>query len=145
MTDEPRPTPKKVDESWKDEVDRERRAFEEAISSEGASPFKGASPVEPEAPGGSSAPSQPRGASGAVNFSVLVSSLSMQALVALGELPHPASNERQENLDEGRYLIDLLGVLKEKTQGNLTAQEEALLDNGLYELRMKYVAKRKPP
>ena len=69
----------------------------------------------------------------ATPFIEFLSTLSMQVMGAL-----------ETNLDQARYLIDLLGTLKEKTQGNLTPQESQLLESLLYELRMKYVAKRNP-
>ena len=76
---------------------------------------------------------------------MFLSSLSMQALVALGEMAHPATGLAQEDPEQARYLIDVLGVLHEKTQSNLTQEEAALLDGLLYELRMKYVEKTQQP
>ena len=64
----------------------------------------------------------------------------MQALIALGEMPHPATNQPHPDPEQARYLIDLLGMLQEKTKGNLNPEEANLLENILYELRMKYVA-----
>ncbi|MBI3322298.1 MAG: DUF1844 domain-containing protein [Candidatus Omnitrophica bacterium] len=75
------------------------------------------------------------------DFGFFLSSLSMQALVALGEIPHPATNLAAENLEQARYFIDLLGMLQEKTKGNLTQEEASILEGVLYELRMKYVAR----
>jgi hypothetical protein len=64
----------------------------------------------------------------------------MQALMALGEVPNPATGQPQADLEQARYLIDILGMLQEKTHGNLTSEESTLLEDLLYELRMKYVA-----
>lgn len=75
------------------------------------------------------------------DFSIFVSSLSMQALILLGEIDNPIIHKREENLDQARFVIDTLAMLKEKTKGNLTLDEVNLLDNVLYELRMKYTAK----
>jgi len=75
------------------------------------------------------------------DFNLFLSSLSMQAMVALGEAPHPMSGAPQEDLEQARYIIDVLGILQEKTQGNLTQEESGLLEGLLYELRMKYVEK----
>ena len=75
------------------------------------------------------------------NFSIFTSSLSMQALIFLGEIDNPITHKREENLDQAKYMIDTLAVLKEKTKGNLDASEANLIDNVLYELRMKYTAK----
>lgn len=95
---------KRVDESWKEQVERERAAASHPKS------------VREER----------------TDFGQFLSSLSMQAMAAL-----------EENLDQARYLIDTLGMLQEKTKGNLTPQEAELLEGVLYELRMKYAAKVK--
>ncbi len=75
------------------------------------------------------------------DFSIFVSSLSMQTLIFLGEIDNPLTHKKEENLDQAKYIIDTLAMLKEKTKGNLTANEANLIDNVLYELRMKYTAK----
>ena len=75
------------------------------------------------------------------NFNLFVSGLSMQTLIFLGEIDNPITHKKEENLDQAKYIIDTLVMLKEKTKGNLTANEVNLLDNVLYELRMKYTAK----
>ncbi|MBI3312264.1 MAG: DUF1844 domain-containing protein [Candidatus Omnitrophica bacterium] len=72
---------------------------------------------------------------------MFLSTLSMQALMSLGEIPHPVTQTAQADLEQARYLIDVIGMLKEKTQGNLSPEEAALIEDVLYELRMKYVAK----
>jgi hypothetical protein len=72
-------------------------------------------------------------------FSFFITSLGMQALVALGEIPNPTNNKKESNLDQAKYIIDTIGMLKDKTKGNLTQEEEAVVDNILYELRMKYL------
>ena len=75
------------------------------------------------------------------NFSLFVSSLSMQTLIFLGEIDNPITHKKEENLGQAKYIIDTLDMMKEKTKGNLTANEANLVDNVLYELRMKYTAK----
>lgn len=72
---------------------------------------------------------------------MFLSSLSMQALMALGEVAHPVTGLAQPDPEQARYLIDILGLLHEKTQGNLSPEEASLLEGLLYELRMKYVEK----
>jgi hypothetical protein len=74
-----------------------------------------------------------------MDFSTFVISLSTQALAHLGEIPHPIDNQVAVELGAAKQLIDILGVLKEKTRGNLDASESGLLDNVLYDLRIKYV------
>lgn len=75
------------------------------------------------------------------NFSIFVSSLSMQTLIFLGEIDNPITHKKEENLNQAKYIIDTLAMLKEKTKGNLDGNEANLLDSVLYELRMKYTAK----
>jgi len=75
------------------------------------------------------------------DLSIFVSSLSMQTLIFLGEIDNPITHKKEENLEQAKYIIDTLAMLKEKTKGNLTANEANLIDNVLYELRMKYTAK----
>jgi hypothetical protein len=74
------------------------------------------------------------------SFSLLVQTLSLQALAALGQVPDPAGKATGPRLDLAKHTIDLLGILEEKTKGNLTAEEAALLENILHELRLAYVA-----
>ena len=75
------------------------------------------------------------------NFSLFLSSLSMQTLIFLGDMDSPITHKKEENLDQAKFIIDTLAMLKEKTKGNLTEHENNMLDNVLYELRMKYTAK----
>jgi hypothetical protein len=74
-----------------------------------------------------------------ITFASFVFSLSTQALVHLGEIPDPVDGATRANLDGARHIIDILAVLNEKTAGNLDAAEHALLENALYDLRMRYV------
>ncbi len=61
------------------------------------------------------------------------------AMMALGQIPHPVTNQVEKNLEQAKYVIDLLGVIEEKTKGNLTEQEEQGMTNLLHQLRMVYV------
>ncbi len=74
-----------------------------------------------------------------MNFATFVISLSTQALSMLGEIPDPMSGTTSTDLEAARQLIDILGILQDKTRGNLDADEGALLEHALYDLRMKYV------
>ncbi|HZS50460.1 MAG TPA: DUF1844 domain-containing protein [Bryobacterales bacterium] len=93
--------------------------------------------AEPAAP-----PSQP-----AVNhtplppptFDVLVLSLRWQAELQLGMFSDDKEQEPMPDLEGARHSIDLLGMLQEKTRGNLTLEEQRLLENSLTELRFRYV------
>jgi len=77
-----------------------------------------------------------------VNFSSFVISLASSAMVNLGEMPDPVSRERSMDLDLARQTIDLLGVLQDKTKGNLDDEEAQLMESVLYDLRMKFLNKR---
>jgi hypothetical protein len=78
-----------------------------------------------------------------VNFSTFVFSLSSSALVHLGEIPEPVSKRMQPDLGLAKQIIDTLGMIDEKTRGNLDADEERLLKGILYDLRMRFVQKNK--
>ena len=134
---------KRVDESWKERAERERQLHREAQPQGPATPepARSAQREEPEPTRPESA-SRGRGkAAPGGDFGMFLSSLSMQALMALGEAVHPSMGQPREDLEQARYLIDVLTLLQEKTKGNLTAEESALLDGALYELRMKYVSR----
>lgn len=74
-----------------------------------------------------------------MNFSTFLISLSTQALALLGELEDPVEGRSAVDLIAAKHLIDILGILKDKTKGNLDEVEGALLEHCLYDLRMKYV------
>ncbi len=76
------------------------------------------------------------------NFTVFVSSLGMQAMIALGKLENPITKQTEKNTQQARYLIDTIGILKEKTKGNLTREEETLLDESLFSLRTIYIEEK---
>jgi hypothetical protein len=59
----------------------------------------------------------------------------------MGDMPHPVTRKRAVNLPHAKYIIDLLGILEEKTKGNLSVDEEKLLTDALYQLRMRYLNK----
>jgi hypothetical protein len=71
-----------------------------------------------------------------VNF---LSTLATNAAASLGAVPHPATGKRSLDLDTGKYWLDVLGMIKEKTKGNLHEKEARLLDGLLADLRMQYV------
>ncbi|MBU4376431.1 MAG: DUF1844 domain-containing protein [Candidatus Omnitrophica bacterium] len=75
------------------------------------------------------------------DFGLFISSLSMQALILLGEIDSPLTHKKEINLDQAKYVIDTIAMLKDKTQSSLTKEELSFMDNILYELRMKYTAK----
>ncbi|NPA49866.1 MAG: DUF1844 domain-containing protein [Thermodesulfobacteria bacterium] len=74
-----------------------------------------------------------------VTFSMFILSLNTSALVHLGQIPDPQTNEKKKDLALARQTIDILDMLREKTRGNLTKEEEKLLESILYELRLLYL------
>jgi hypothetical protein len=79
-----------------------------------------------------------------IDFSTFVLSLSHSALMHLGEAPNPESGKLEKNLPLARQTIDLIAMLEEKTKGNLTGDEERLIGQILFDLRMRYVELSKP-
>ncbi len=80
-----------------------------------------------------------------VNFASFLLSLATTGMVHVGEMPEPSTGQKMEDLEAARQMIDILAILKEKTEGNLSAEESQLLENVLYELRMKFMGKSKVP
>jgi hypothetical protein len=79
-----------------------------------------------------------------VDFSTFVLSLSHSALMHLGQAPHPETGSVEKTLPLARQTIDLLAMLEDKTKGNLSGDEERLLTQILFDLRMRYVELSKP-
>ena len=77
-----------------------------------------------------------------INFSSLIFSLSSTALFHLGELPDPQTNEKKKDLPLAKHAIDTIAMLKEKTAGNLTGDEEKFIENVLTDLRLRYVKEK---
>jgi hypothetical protein len=124
---------------------RDRRRFSETGEARAEAEAKDDKSSEAAAPGaaGSSPPGfervdRPETAE-PVTFSTFVLGLSTQALFHLGEVPDPVSQKATRDLVAAKQVIDILGVLSEKTRNNLQAGEETLLDSVLYDLRMRYV------
>ena len=80
-----------------------------------------------------------------VNFMMFITNLSMQAMMSLGLYPNPITKKEEKNLDAAKYTIDTITMLQEKTKGNLSSEESRLIDNILYDLRMKYIEASKEP
>ncbi len=108
---------KKVDESWKSNVDNQKQE-----------------PVKEQAENSNFVPPE-------ANFVTFISSLSFQALIALGEMENPFSGKKEESLAQAKFVIDTLDMIKDKTLGNLGSDEASLLDNITYELKMKFTTK----
>ena len=74
-----------------------------------------------------------------IDFSTFVLSINSSALVQLGLIEDPSTGQKTKNIPLAKQTIDILGMLEEKTSGNLTQDEDNILKNILYELRMLYV------
>jgi hypothetical protein len=79
------------------------------------------------------------GADDPASFVNFLSTLATNAAAALGAVPHPATGKRTVDLDTGKYWLDVLGMIRDKTNGNLHPQESRLLEGLLADLRMQYV------
>lgn len=121
-------------------VIRDRRASGGAeAASAAASPAKEAKPsVAAPAESSQTAPSPP------VTFSSFVISLGSSSLMLMGEQLDPQQPSMPVNLPQAKEIIDLLSVLEAKTKGNLTSDEQTVLRDMLYALRMKYVTLAPP-
>ena len=99
---------------------------------------EGTAPTQPTTSG---ATTHPQATTPAVdiNFSAFIISLSTQALAHLGEIPNPIDRQTAVDLGAAKQLIDILGMLRDKTKGNLDKPETDLLDGLLYDLRIRYV------
>ena len=73
------------------------------------------------------------------SFDLLVMTHASQAMLAMGFMPDPTSGEIVKNLKLAGHHVDMLGILEEKTKGNLTEAEAAMLENSLHQLRMAFV------
>lgn len=79
------------------------------------------------------------GAEDPASFVNFLSTIATNAAASLGAVPHPATGQRAVDLDTGKYWLDVLGMIRDKTKGNLHPQEQRLLDGLLADLRMQYV------
>jgi hypothetical protein len=79
----------------------------------------------------------------AIDFHTFVLSLGSSALLHLGELERPDAGQAVKDLPMAKHTIDILSMLQEKTRGNLTPEEDKLLESLLYDLRLKYLEARK--
>jgi hypothetical protein len=113
------------DEDWKERVKAEDRLRDEQSSPNSAAPPTEDPNVYPRLP--------------RADLSTLIQMLATQAMAALGLLAVPGEEQPVQRLPLARHFIDLLGVIDEKTRGNLSPQEEKILSMSLHELRMTYV------
>jgi len=135
MTDSPGDEPEKkiiIDEDWKSRVQAEKEALQrkkdEETPAEEPAPAKQADQAEADVP------------LPPASLEVLAGSLAMQAMVALGLVSDPAGGSPPVRLNQAKHFVDTIAMLEEKTEGNRTPEETAMLSHLLHELRMAYVA-----
>ncbi len=109
-----------IDEDWKSQVEAEKEALSKETETD-----------KPTAPGLHELPP--------ASFEMLVTTFASEAMVALGQLPNPFTNEHVLNWEHARYTIDMLQVLQDKTKGNLSTEEAAMLEALLHQLRLAFV------
>jgi len=80
------------------------------------------------------APAEPK-----LDFFNYIASLGFQTMIFLGEMPNPITNQVEKNLKQAKFLIDTLVILRDKTKGNLSKEEDDLLNGSIYELQLRYV------
>jgi uncharacterized protein DUF1844 len=74
-----------------------------------------------------------------IDFSTFILSLATSAQINLGNVPNPETNQTSQNIPAAKQMIDIIGMLQDKTKGNLGKEEESLLEQVLFNLRMHYV------
>lgn len=109
----------------KDEAPKEEKKVEKEEKKEQASDAETQKPPLPE-----------------VNFTSLVFSLSSSALFHLGEIPDPQTGEKKKDLPLAKHAVDTIAMLKEKTAGNLSEEEQKFVENVLTDLRWRYVKEK---
>jgi hypothetical protein len=77
-----------------------------------------------------------------IDFATFIISLNHSVLFHLGLIEDPGTGKKSKNLSMAKQTIDILGMLEEKTRGNLTSDEESMLKNILYDLRILYVKEK---
>lgn len=127
-------------------VIKDRRLFDESgavradegLKAEEKKPAPGVE--EPKAPPEEKAPpEQDEPAFPEINFTGFIFSLSTTAMYHFGDFPDPVTKETKRNLPAAKQTIDILSILRTKTEGNLDEDEKQLLDGILFELRMRFV------
>jgi|SRR3989304_5759945 len=112
-----------IDEDWKSQVQAEKEALQDEAKTQATGPS--APPGDYPMP--------------AASFEMLLTTLATEAMIALGQVPHPATGKVVTDRNQAKYLIDMIDLLREKTKGNLTPQETQLIDLVLHQLRMAFV------
>lgn len=116
---------------------RDRRTSTSAEKEEKAEPKTAGAP--PEKPSEKVEEQRETGPLPEVDFSSFIISLASTAQMSMGNIPHPETGKTAVSLPAAKQMIDILGMIRTKTKGNLTSEEETLIEQILYNLRMHYV------
>ena len=133
---------KRVDEDWK-----KRAQAEKVLDAQKFTP----PPPAPAAPGAPAAAAAPAPAGGRADlkpnplFGGLIESLASQALMFMGAMRDPMTGAAHQDLQQAQTMIEMLGMLEEKTRGNLAKEESEMIKQVLDEVRMHYVRITQPP
>jgi hypothetical protein len=135
-----------MSEEKKDFVIKDRRIFSQdssaAETKEQEQPAPSSNKIEEETQAQKSAPvdeAQEPLQLPEINFPTFIVSLNASALLHLGAIEDPTTGKKEKNLPMAKQTIDILSMLQQKTASNLTKEEENLMKNLLYELRIMYV------
>lgn len=121
-----------IDDDWKKQAQEEKRRLAEQTAAREARAAKVDAPTAPSA-------RRDEREAPVASFATLVRSIMTQALLYLGDLA-VRGGEQMVNLDMARFQIDMLSILEDKCKGNLTADEQRLIDGTLYDLRTRFVS-----
>lgn len=130
-------TDKKVDESWKEQTQKERSVHEPQPRP--AAPQQTPAPAPEQQQPSKKTASNKEAVKSSPIFTSFLNSLAYQVLMHLGEIPFPGTDKTETNLDQAKELIDILLAIKDKVRGNTGPEEEAFFESVLPELQMKYV------
>ena len=117
----------------------DRRRRDEDEPSPRGEPAPGPSSIPGGVAGEGRSGAAPAGAAADRNLGGLFMMLATEAVIALGDAPDPATGQRERELPHAAEVIDLLLLLREKTEGNRTSEETQVLDELLYDLQLRYV------
>lgn len=135
-----------VDEDWKARVKAEDAALDQKLQEEKKNAPQTEQQGAAQTGQGEGDPSDNSGEElemPPASFSSLVGMFTTQAMVGLGVIPNPVSGKSEPQLKLARHFIDLLGLIEEKTKGNLDADEKTMLNSTLHQLRTTFLQQSK--
>ncbi len=119
-----------IDDDWKSQVAAEKEALKKDVEE----PQPASEPAQDASASGEASPQMPP-----ATFEMLVTTLATEAMIAMGQFPNPANQELTVSPEQASYAIDMLAMLKEKTKGNLTTEEDTMITDMLHQLRMMFI------